>query len=55
MEPMKWADILPQVDFYLKERILCFLNVVVSFKRAKCVIYTDGPKLRKVIKNLYWE
>lgn len=28
-----------------------FLNGVMNFKRRKCLIYTDGPKLQKVIKN----
>lgn len=32
-----------------------FFNGVMNFKRIKCLIYTDGPKLQNVIKILYWE
>lgn len=46
MGAKKSSNILPQVDFYLKERILCFFNGVMNFKRIKCLIYTDGPNYK---------
>lgn len=32
-----------------------FLNGAMNFKRIKRLIYTDGPKLQKLIKILYWD
>lgn len=56
MRPRTRSNILPQVDFYLKEREKpMFLNGTMNFKRIKCLIYTDRQKLQKDIKILYWE